>query len=963
MELNEVKHGFKLINIQKLDDVGVVLYEYIHLKSKGKVAYLKNNDLNCCFAIGFKTLPNDSSGVCHIIEHSLLCGSKKYPLKDPFVHLIKSSLATFLNAFTADDWTMYPFASQTTKDFNNILQIYLDAVFNPLSMIDEKPFLQEGWHLELLNKEDLPSYKGVVYNEMKGAMSDADEILAQATSEIMYKDTPYRFNSGGDPEVIPTLSYQEYKDFYHKHYIPQNSLTILYGQLDIDEKLMYINQYFQHFEFDEKKELIIPIQKPHINLNYQKEYAISANEKSQNNTYISLCYNLCEYNDYETLLAFNILGDALLSQNDSPLKKALLDAQLGQNIEWRIDDGKIMCALNIYLQQTNPDKKEIFKTIFENEILNFVKNGLDHQLILSSINHLEFKDKELDIGGTPKGLLLAMSIMGSSNYNGQLSDHLIFTPHYEKFKKELDKGYFENLLEKYILNSQHHVEVVLIPSKTLQETKQKEMEIKMQQIKNSLSENQLNALIQKNNELIKFQSQVDSEEALNQMPSLNLSDIPLKTTTLPVQKFSMPNLHGITHLINNNGILYFKAYFNINKISAHDLVYVFILKSLFTNIPTKTSTISQLNNKIKTYLGDFSTAIVTTTTKTQKSKFLFRVSVSSLTENMNYIIPLFNEILTSSKFYKKETLTIIKQLRNDLKTQLCTNGMRNAMCMSKSAYSKEAAFITQCCNGYQTLEFLNQLIKNYHHRQVAKKLQQITKQLFNQKNLFVSISGDSCSLSHFKKEVKRISLYQEKSPAILKLKLNCKKNQAFIIPSSVSYNSLSSSLNVINKNFNGKHLVLSHIVSYDYLWNEIRVKGGAYGCSLSISKNNDVSFGTYRDPNVKISYEVIENISNYLKELDVDEIKFKNYIIGTVANFDTPLSTPSLINAYDLKYLSNFNEEDNLKLKKEVLSTTIQDIHQFANDFTLLFKDTCKISIGNKIKINELPNDFIVKEI
>ena len=242
MEINEVKYGFKLISVEKMEDINSTLYQYEHLKSGGKVAYLANDDTNCCFAIGFRTLPEDSTGVCHIIEHSVLCGSKRFPLKEPFVNLIKSSLATFLNAFTAYDWTMYPFSSQTPKDFHNILEIYLDAVFNPISMENEKPFLQEGWHLELNDVNDTPSYKGVVYNEMKGAMSSVDEVLVQSTLEAMYKDTFYRFNSGGDPEVIPTLTYQAYKDFYHKHYTPQNALTYFYGALDIEEKLKYLDE-------------------------------------------------------------------------------------------------------------------------------------------------------------------------------------------------------------------------------------------------------------------------------------------------------------------------------------------------------------------------------------------------------------------------------------------------------------------------------------------------------------------------------------------------------------------------------------------------------------------------------------------------------------------------------------------------------------------------------------------------
>ena len=244
MNINENKYGFKLTKIQYIEDIHSSLYEYEHIKSGGKVVHIQNDDPHCTFAIGFRTLPKDSTGVCHIIEHSLLCGSKKYPLKEPFVNLLKSSVATFLNAFTAYDWTMYPFSSQVPQDFDNILSIYLDAVFNPISMVDKKPFLQEGWHLELLNKEDLPVIKGVVYNEMKGATSSVDDVLESTVNEIMYKDTIYRHNSGGDPEVIPELTYEDYVSFYKEHYTPQNALTFFYGDMDIEKKLKYLNEEY-----------------------------------------------------------------------------------------------------------------------------------------------------------------------------------------------------------------------------------------------------------------------------------------------------------------------------------------------------------------------------------------------------------------------------------------------------------------------------------------------------------------------------------------------------------------------------------------------------------------------------------------------------------------------------------------------------------------------------------------------
>ena len=487
MEINEIKYGFKLLSIKRIDDIDATLYQYEHLKSGGLVVYLANDDTNCCAAFGFRTLPEDSTGVCHIIEHSLLCGSKKYPLKEPFVNLLKGSLATFLNAFTASDWTMYPFASQTPKDFDNILKVYADACFNPLSIIDNKPFLQEGWHLELVNEDDTPSYKGVVYNEMKGAMSSVNRVLTQATNEAMYKDTAYRFNSGGEPDDIPTLTYEAYKDFYRRHYNPQNCMTFFYGKLNIEDKLKFLDEeYFDKYDKTDK-EIYIEVQKPLIDLDYEKEYEIGPDEDVKDNTYISLCYGLGEYNNYEEFLAMCILSDALLTKNDSPVKKALLDAKLGQDVVVDLDSDNIVPALHIYLEKTNPDKKKAFKELFENEIRKLVENGIDKDLLLATINHSEFKDKEADFGRMAKGISFAMTMMGSFNYKGDLASHLEFSKHYKTFKEELNNGYFEKLLDKYILNSKHNVEVMVVPSKTLGPKKKEAMDKKMAELKETLS--------------------------------------------------------------------------------------------------------------------------------------------------------------------------------------------------------------------------------------------------------------------------------------------------------------------------------------------------------------------------------------------------------------------------------------------------------------------------------------------
>src|SRR5574344_518200 len=562
MKINEIKNGFKLLSTTEVKDVGSILHEYVHVGSGAKLVYLENDDTNCVFGIGFRTIPEDSTGVCHIIEHSLLCGSDKYPLKEPFINLVKGSLNTFLNAMTAADWTVYPVASQNQKDFSNLMAVYCDAVFAPVSMKDNKPFLQEGWHLELKSKEDIHSYKGVVYNEMKGAMSGVNRILNQATNEAMYPDTCYHYNSGGEPSVIPELTYEAYKDFYKRHYAPQNSLTFLYGKLDIDEKLKFLNeQYLSKYKKNDK-EIEISLQKPLINKDYVVEYPLGKQEKIKDNTYFSLCYSLGVYGDRKEFIALQVLQDALLSTNISPLKKALLDAKLGQNVEAFIDDDCIQPSLHINLQKSNLNHKDDFEKEVIKAVKELAKNGIDKNTLLASINSLEFSMKEMEMGEAPKGLGVLFGMLSDFVYRKPFVTSLTFTSYFAELRKDINNGYFEKLLEKYILNSDHYVLTTAIPSKTIEDKVAKEMDKKMKEIKAKMSEEEIDELVKQTESLYAYQNREDSKEELATLPTLSMEDIPLTINYLDSKKTKIKGMKAITHSLTTNKIGYVNLYFN-----------------------------------------------------------------------------------------------------------------------------------------------------------------------------------------------------------------------------------------------------------------------------------------------------------------------------------------------------------------------------------------------------------------
>jgi len=953
MNINEIVHGFKLVNQRNINDIDSVMYEFEHIKSGGKVVYIENDDTNCSFAIGFKTLPNDSTGVCHIIEHSTLCGSKKYPLKEPFVNLLKTSVNTFLNAFTASDWTMYPFASQTKKDFDNIMGIYLDAVFNPLSIESDNAFLQEGWHYELKNKDDDLIYKGVVYNEMKGAMSSVDRIASEALTEALYKDTKYRFNSGGDPDIIPSLTYDDYKEFYKSHYNPENALLVLYGKMDVLERLDYINKEYYSLYNKTGKTEIIEAQKPFINLDTVKEYEISENEKLENNTYIGLAYGLGNYKYYEELLAFQILNDTLMSTNESPLKKVLLDKGLGEDIDIMIDDDNIVPSLHIYLDKTEENKKMLFKETFENAVKELVEKGIDKSLLLASINNSEFKIKEMDMGRMPKGIIFSMQIIGDFLYGNDLITHLEYNKYFKKFKEELNNNYFENLLDKYILKSSHNCMVVVKPSKTIGKEKEEKIKKHLKDIKSKMSEQEILDLVKRTNELLEYQNHQDTVEELKCLPTLELSDVSMDVNFLESYPDSVKNLKGIKHIINTNGIAYMSLYFDCSSLSYDELKYASLLSVLYQSIPTKTHSVLELNNISKTYLGDLNFGISTAPLDKDNAKVYLSVNASSLKENTIYISKLINEIINESVFTLKETKQILSQASIAIKQGLISDGMRQAMDESKGIYSADCSYTLEIGAGIRKYKFINELLNDLDIEKLSSKLKEIEEKIFTSSNLIYSISGSDSEIELLKEEVSKLELSDKTFDEVLKPVYKDPDLSCLIIPSGVNYNSMSNNIFDLDEKYSGKLAILTHIIRLEYFWNQIRVKGGAYGSTLAISRTGVISMGSYRDPNVNETYDAFTKIPLFLEYFDPSKDEFKNYIIGAIGQFDQPESTPTSIKTSDICYLCHITKKNRVDFKKEAISVTVDDIRNYKSLFMKFNENSNIYSIGNETKLKE----------
>lgn len=946
MEINGIYSGFKLVKKTKISELDANLLEFKHEKSGGTLAYIECDDTNKSFMAGFKTLPNDSTGVCHIIEHTVLCGSKKFPLKEPFVNLLKGSMSTFLNAMTAYDWTAYPVASQNDKDFHNLMETYLDAVFAPISVLDPKPFLQEGWHYELLNEDDDLTIKGVVYNEMKGAMSSVDSQLGELILKRMYKDSGYGVNSGGDPKDIPNLTYEAYKEFYHKHYHPKNALLVLYGKMDILSQLEFIDkEYLSHYKASGQR-LKIEEPKPLIDLDYEEDYAISNNETVENNAYIGMSFALPKASDVEGNLAFSILRDVLFATNDSPLKKTLLALNLCDDIEASIDDDCIIPSFQISIKKTDKKNKQLFYDTFISECKKYVENGLDKNALLATINFAEFKHKELDMGTMPKGVIFALNLMQAFNYDVSLDSALVADKYFKEFKKHLNDNYFEKLIEKYFINSKHYVIVTLNPSSTLEAENEKHFKEKMANIKASMTNEEIKNLVKQTNDLIEYQSSVDSIDNLRKLPTLEVSDIDLDVNKLNTKVLKEGNVTNILHEFNTNGIGYLNVYFDLKSLTEDEFNYAAILPSLLIALDTKNYKASELQNYIKTYLGGINFSISISSNKDGNYNAYLKLQASALDENINYISKAINEIILNTIYDEKKVSVILNQVKNNVKENIIQNGMYIAMIEAQAVDVKSAKLRSNLI-GKNRYEFLNKAIANVGD--FISDLEKVIKRVFNRNNMVVSMSGSKETIDALKKEVSLFELESKENIQSLDVSLNSKIKRALVIPSEVSYNAKTFNLAESEFEYDGALQILAHIVRYDYLWNKVRVLGGAYGCTMQVSKvTKEITLGSFRDPNCKNTYDVYDNLAKYLAQFNPSKEEFNSYLIGAIGAYDQPASNSVLINNADSNFICGITDEDRVKTKKEMVNTTVNKIKSYAKLFeSFAINGTC-YTIGNK---------------
>ncbi|MCI8506700.1 MAG: insulinase family protein [Lachnospiraceae bacterium] len=912
-----------------------------HKKSGARLFLVSNDDENKVFTIGFRTPVTDNTGVPHIMEHSVLCGSEKFPAKDPFVELVKGSLNTFLNAMTYSDKTLYPVASVNDKDFQNLMDVYLDAVFHPNIYKNEKIFMQEGWHYELEKEEGPLTVNGVVYNEMKGAFSSPDSLLDRYIRKSLFPDTPYCQESGGDPEEILSLSYEQFLDFHRTYYHPSNSYIYLYGNMDMEEKLVFLDREYlsQYEKISVNSE--IPLQKGFLPMGeYERFYPISEEEESEGKTYLSVNMVVGTSLNPRLYVAFQILGYVLLSASGAPIKQALVDAGIGTDIYGGYDCGILQPVFSVVAKNTDKEKKEQFLKVVRETLERLCAEGIGERALEAGINYFEFKYREADFGSYPKGLMYGLQCFDSWLYDEKDPFmHLEFSEVFAWLREKRYKGFFENLIKEYLLDSLHQTVIVLSPKKGMEREQEKALLQTLSDQLSAMSMEERRTLIKKTEELKAYQQEPSSREALETIPSLERKDIGKEPLPLGGKEQRVGDVPLFFSELNTNGIGYMRLAFDVSSVSREDWPYLGFLRYVLGLLNTDRHSYQELSNEVNAATGGLQISLGSYPVTGEVGSFLGTLELSSKAfyKKQEKALEFLYEIIRGSVLRdEKRLLELSARARSRIREWIGSSGHLAAVVRSGSYHSPVSAF-GDATAGMEYYELLRALETDFgaEKEKLFEKLKSLCDTIFCRENLFVSYTGEAEGYDSFAACLEGMLPGLKESGEKKAFPLGkilpdglglSKKNEGFLSSSQVQY--VARSGNFLEKGYayTGAMRILQMILSYDYLWIQVRVKGGAYGVMSGFGRNGDSYFVSYRDPNLAKTNEVFEKVPDYLENFTADEREMTKYIIGTISHMDAPL-TPRVKGSRNMSmYLCGVTEEMLKAERDQVLSASEEDI-------------------------------------
>ena len=948
MKINQMLHGFTVNKITEIEEISATLVQMTH-RCGARLNFLDREDENKTFSITFKTIPEDSTGVFHIIEHSVLCGSEKYPVKEPFVELLKGSLNTFLNAMTFPDKTMYPVSSRNDKDFLNLMSVYLDAVLHPAILKNPNIFRQEGWHYELDSSEGSLSRSGVVLNEMKGAFSSPDELASYHITNMLYKDTCYRHDSGGKPDVIPDLTYEKFLEAHKKYYHPSNSEIFLDGSVNLDASLALIDSFLSPYERVEMN-IDIPDQPPLKPQRREIEYEIANADSPENKTRLAIGYMFSSYSDQEGTVAASILLDAICSSNESPLKKALLESGLCEDVYFIPYDSVKQNSITVDFRNVKDGACDELYNLFIETVRSLASNGIDKKMLLASLNSHEFRTREKDYGTLPHGIVYAMATLESSLYGGDPVQNLTFEKTYKSIREKLSGDYFEKLLLSLFAENEHRATLIMTPSTSLGEENAKKEREELDKIKSSMTEDEICEVIKINAELKEWQQTPDSEEKLKTVPTLSISDIKADVEKIPQTVEVINGVTTLTQSVATNGIVYSELIFDVSDLSEDEVFDLRLLVALLGNVDTESYSAIELQNKIKTVLGSFDVS-ATPLTKDGSAKFYVSVSTSALESQKNQITDIVKEVLYTSVYNNKDVVrNIVRQMKMASEESFVTSGHLAAFHRASSYSSAESA-IHEYYSGYEAHIKVKALDSGFdaEFEKLSARLFALAKRIFTTNRLTVSLTGnpDKEFITSLIDSVKDGADY-DSAAKISPLGL---RREGIIIPSQVAYAAMSANLLSIGEKLRGSMNVVRSLLSYSYLWNAVRVQGGAYGVGLIVRNSGNLGFYSYRDPSPERTVRCYKESAGFLREFAEGDEDITKFIIGAIGDA-SPLTSPKLKGVLaTTRYLRGINYDAECRTRKEMLSTDKQELLRIADIIDAIAAKDAVCIVGGKDKI------------
>ncbi len=966
MKINDIIHGFCVYDSVCSPELGGTMWKLRHIKTGGELVWLDNQEENKLFAICFKTVPTDDTGVFHILEHSVLCGSQNYPVKEPFLDLLKGSMNTFLNAFTFPDKTMYPVSSRNEQDFINLTGVYLDAVFCPAIYSNRHIFEQEGWHYQLEDKDGTPSYNGVVFNEMKGCYSSVENVIDTELCAMLYPDSCYRFSSGGDPKAIPDLTYEQFIETHEEFYHPSNSRTYLDGSIPLERTLALIDGYFAGYgKID--AEHPIPLQSPVPATEKTAYYEIGKDDDTANKAHMAFGKLLCSWEDRKKAYAAQLLATYLCGTNASPLKREILERGLAQDAWIAVYTGTAQVLSMLRIRNTEIDNSGKIKATVKEIAEGLIKSGLPRDELAAAINHMEFSLKELD---EPRGIERAILSMNAWLYGGKPEEYLLNDDVIASLRAALDTDYYEKLLAELLLDDAHTASLYVLPSKNEGERIRKLESERLCRESQAWNESDRQAIIRLNAELTEWQTAQDSPEALAALPTLSVCDIDRLPSTVPTEFSVNGDVEMIYHKLPTNGVVHASLYFNINDASEDELCRLGLITSLLGRLPTQKYTLAQLDMQRRKTIGaiSFSVGCAPISGAANKARLFIKASMSVLQKNLNEAVDLITEILKNTRFDDTEAIhKLVLQYSEDMYQSIIESGnqfasMRTTRNFSAVALANEKLF------GFDRHCFLKKLVASFEDESesLTKAAYRLANEVFVPCRLCVS---ETASEKH--DELLRV-------PELLGTSVDCSvpkyftpaldntpTKEAIQIPSGVSYAALGSNLCRYGEeySYSGALSVLSGILSYGYLWNEIRVRGGAYGCGFAASASGNLAFRTFRDPTPLRSLDVCRSTAGFIRDFVASDESVEKYIISNVSSSDPLRSAAQKGDTADIEYFSEISYEEKCKLRLERLNLKKEELLPLCRIFEKMAEDSGVCIVAPESVVSSLDKSWTVYKL